>query len=135
MQMTLVGTIAVLALALAAPACGGGSATSGKVSGASTHHKNTAGCLVGAANCNSDSAACKAAERTIQQALGKTAKPTVEIVSGVSAITSKKEIARDRHTIRRVIAQVTALRSTYLACPNHDPNLDANIAALKSYLH
>jgi hypothetical protein len=91
--------------------------------------------LVGTANCNSGSAACKAAERTIQQALGKTATPIVEIASGVSAITSKKKIARDRRVIRGVIAQVRTLRSTYLACPNHDPNLGANITALKSYLH
>jgi hypothetical protein len=80
------------------------------------------------------SATCKAAEGTIQQALAKTAKPIVEIAAGVSAITSKRQIAKDRQIIRGVIAQVSALRSTYMTCPSHDPNFDANVAALKTYL-
>jgi hypothetical protein len=29
---------------------------------------------------------------------------------------------------------VSALRSTYVTCPGHDPNFDANVAALKTYL-
>jgi hypothetical protein len=127
--------VIAVALALMAAACGGASASSGKASSGSSSDKHTAGCLVDASNCDTGSAACKAAEQTIQQALAKTAKPTVEIVAGVSSITRKKQIAKDRQIIRGVIAQVTALRSTYLTCPNHDPNLDANIAALKTYLH
>ena len=48
---------------------------------------------------------------------------------------TKADLARDRQKIRRAVAQVEALRSTYLACPGHDPNLDANVKALKTYVH
>ena len=131
----VVSGIVLVALTSLLSACGGGSTTSGTASTGSSSHKNTAGCLVGASNCASGSDACNAAEQTIQLALAKTAKPTVEIVSGPSVVTTKKAIRNDREIIRQVIDQVSALRSTYLTCPNADPNLDANIAALKSYLH
>jgi hypothetical protein len=116
-------------------ACGGGSTPTGGLSRESSSHKDNAGCLIGSANCDPGaSATCKAAEQTIQEALAKMAKPIVEIAAGPSAITTRQAIAKDRQIIRQVIAQVTAVRATYLTGPNADPNLDANIAALKSYL-
>lgn len=131
-----VGAIVIVALAVTVAGCGGGSASSSKASsGASTKKKDTSGCLVGASSCAGGSTACTTLQNTIETELANTAKSTVEITVGVSPITSKAKIAKDRQKISKVITQLTAIRAAYLACPGHDPNFDANVKALKTYLH
>jgi hypothetical protein len=114
--------VAVLSLALCS-ACRGGS------SSPSTVTVSIGGVM---ASCSG----APAAQAEIKKLFGQVAKPTVDILAGPSAITSKAQIAEDKVFVQHVIDVFTADIQKYQPCLGDAwaKDLQRNVDSLRTYV-